>query len=108
MVVPMKYEAVPIDFFPRVLQPTLQFFILIVFVPILYRMVSRVVAEKATRAKESMRMMGMGDGAYWLSWYIQWTISNLVLVTIMWAILMINVFSRQKGGFVWLFLFLYG
>jgi len=53
-------------------------------------------------------MMGMGDGAYWLSWFIQWTISNLVLVTIMWAILMINVFSRQNGGFVWLFLFLYG
>lgn len=93
MVVPFKSSPVPLDFFPLVLVPTMGFFIQIVFIPLLYRTINRVVCEKSTRAKESMRMMGMGDFPYWMSWFIQWTLSNTILVTIMWGILMINVFS---------------
>jgi len=80
----------------------------IAFIPLLFRMINRVVSEKTTRAKESMRMMGMGDFPYWLSWFIQWTLSNTILVTLMWAILMINCFSRDNGGVVWLFMWLFG
>jgi hypothetical protein len=55
-----------------------------------------------------MRMMGMSDASYWLSWFMQWTLSNTILITLMWAILMINVFSRDHGGIVWLFMWLFG
>jgi hypothetical protein len=55
-------------------------------------MVYRIVYEKVTRAKESMRMMGLGDFAYWFSWLAYYTIVNTVLVLICWAILLVNVY----------------
>jgi hypothetical protein len=108
MVVPIRSLPVPIDFFPMVLGPAFAFFLQMSFIPLLFRMVTRVVSEKSTRAKESMRMMGMGDSSYWISWFIQWTLSNTILVTLMWGILMINCFSRTHGGIVWLFMWLFG
>jgi hypothetical protein len=64
------------------------------YIPVLYRTVYRIVFEKVTKAKESMRMMGMGDFAYWSSWYAYYTIVNLLIVTVSWGILQINSFSR--------------
>jgi len=43
-------------------------FMILMYVPLIYRTVYRLVYEKVTRAKESMRMMGLGDFAYWSSW----------------------------------------
>jgi hypothetical protein len=65
---------------------------ILMYIPIMYRMVYRIVYEKVTRAKESMRMMGLGDFAYWFSWLAYYTIVNTVLVLICWAILLVNVY----------------
>jgi hypothetical protein len=46
MVVPIKSLPVPIDFFPEILLPTFGFFLQMSFIPLLYRMVNRVVSEK--------------------------------------------------------------
>lgn len=78
------------------------------YIPVLYRTVYRVVFEKVTRAKESMRMMGMGEFAYWFSWFSYFTIVNTILVTLCWGILMINSLPLNSGGFLWLFIWLYG
>ena len=78
------------------------------YIPVLYRTVYRVVFEKVTRAKESMRMMGMGEFAYWFSWFSYFTIVNTILVTLSWGILMINSIPLNAGGFLWLFIWLYG
>jgi arabinogalactan endo-1,4-beta-galactosidase len=36
----------------------------------MYRTVYRIVFEKFSKAKESMRMMGMSDFPYWASWIL--------------------------------------
>jgi hypothetical protein len=104
----MKAPPVVTDNFTLLLQWLLPFFMMLIYIPVLYRMVYRIVFEKVTRAKESMRMMGMGEFAYWFSWYAYYTIINLVLVSLVWIILMINAFSKTSAVGLWVFIFLYG
>jgi len=40
-----------------------------------------------------MRIMGMTDLPYWLSWFIFYTVINTVVTTLAWAILMFNVIT---------------
>jgi len=81
---------------------------ILMYIPLLYRMVYRIVYEKVTRAKESMRMMGLGDFAYWSSWLAYYTIVNTVLVLICWAILLYNVYSRKSAFLLFVLMWLYG
>jgi ABC-type multidrug transport system permease subunit len=89
---PFKNDVVKQDFFPLVLMPSLSFFVQLMFIPFLYRTVSSVVSEKSNRSRESMRMMGMSDVAYWVSWLIYWTLINTTIATLSTLILIINVF----------------
>lgn len=83
-------------------------FILLMFTPIIYRTVYRIVYEKASRAKESMRMMGMSNLAYWSSWFVYYTLINTVITTLSTVILFIRVISPQSGVFLFLIIWLYG
>ena len=71
-------------------------------------MVYRIVNEKVTRAKESMRMMGLGDLAYWTSWLAYYTIINTAITIVVWLILMINVYQRKSAFLLFLMIWLYG
>ena len=59
MVTPSKVPVVYVDGFNLILQAALTLFILLSYIPIMYRTVYRIVFEKVTKAKESMRIMGM-------------------------------------------------
>jgi hypothetical protein len=83
-------------------------FTLLMFIPVLYRTVYRIVFEKVTRAKESMRIMGMTDFPYWLSWWAYFSIVNTLVTTGGWACLMINVFSWGSSLTLWLIIWLFG
>lgn len=78
------------------------------FTPIIYRTVYRIVYEKASRAKESMRMMGMSNLAYWSSWFVYYTLINTVITTLSTVILFIRVINPQSGVFLFLIIWLYG
>jgi hypothetical protein len=78
------------------------------FTPIIYRTVYRIVYEKASRAKESMRMMGMSNLAYWSSWFVYYTLINTVITTLSTVILFIRVISPQSGVLLFLIIWLYG
>jgi len=67
-----------------------------------------IVKEKESRCKESMRMMGMNDFSYWLSWFVYYTILNTVIATISWAVLLINVINYSNIWFIWTYFWLYG
>jgi hypothetical protein len=67
---------------------------LLMYIPIMYRTVYRIVFEKVTRAKESMRIMGMTDLPYWASWFVTYSTINTLLVLGAWGVLIINVFTR--------------
>ncbi|XP_059162634.1 phospholipid-transporting ATPase ABCA3-like [Physella acuta] len=45
-------------------------FVSIVFLGLLCLTASDIVEEKTTKIKESMKLMGLGETVYWLSWFI--------------------------------------
>lgn len=108
MVIPFPVPELMIDGLKILLQLSMTLFILLMYIPLLYRTVYRIVFEKTTRAKESMRIMGLTDTPYWLSWYAYYTIVNTMVATGAWYVLMINIFSRRSGAVLWLVIWLYG
>jgi len=96
------------DDFQPALAGLLPFFILIAYIPMVYNMTFRIVCEKESRAKEIMRIMGMTDLPYWLSWFLFYTVINTVVTTLSWGILLTKVINYSQPGYIWLFFWLYG
>ena len=71
-------------------------------------MTFKIVREKESRAKETMRIMGMTDLPYWLSWLAFYTIVNTVVTTVSWAILLIKVVNYSNPMYLWIFFWVYG
>jgi hypothetical protein len=78
------------------------------YIPLVYNTIYNMVKEKECRVRESMKMMGLVDTAYWLSWYFHYTAINIGMVTFAWLILCINVIEYSAKFEIWLMLFLYG
>ena len=105
---PMPTETSIEDAMQQILPQILPFFLLIAYIPPVYNTVFHLVKEKESRTKESMRMMGMTDTAYWLSWFCYYTLINTAISTLSWIILLINVINYSNPFYVWLFFWLYG
>ena len=88
---PMLNEYSSYDPFGRVLAQLFPFFLLLIFIPPVYNTVYLIVTEKETRAKESMRMMGMSDIPYWFSWFVWNMFISTVMITSAWLIIIWNV-----------------
>jgi ATP-binding cassette subfamily A (ABC1) protein 3 len=54
------------------------FFILLIFLAPLYRFVSNSVSEKENKTREAMKVMGLTDAPYWLSWFTYYIIINTI------------------------------
>ena len=78
------------------------------YIPPLYRTVFRIVAEKESKVKESMRMMGMTDLSYWLSWFAYYSLVNLLVSTLSWLVLNFAVIKNSNGFLIWILLWLFG
>lgn len=94
--------------FQAVLAGMLPLFLLLGFIPPVYNMTFKIVREKESRTKETMRIMGMTDLPYWLSWFVFYTIINTVVTTLCWGVLLINVITYSQPFYLWIFFWLYG
>ena len=81
--------------------------LLLIFIPPVYNTVFLIVREKESRIKESMRMMGMNDTSYWLSWYMYYTCVTTVIVLLAWLVLLINVIVYSNSFLILVFMLLY-
>ena len=86
----------------------LPLFLLLAYIPSVYNMVFKITREKETRAKETMRIMGMTDLPYWMSWLAFYTCMNVVLTTVAWIILLFKVINYSNPFYLWIFFWLYG
>ena len=76
-IVPMKYDSYRSDPFGSVIGFIGPFFIIIAYMGNLCIYVYRMVYEKETRVKEGMKIMGLTDGIYFLSYFIQYALIAL-------------------------------
>ena len=103
----MKINDIFKDAFAFVLSIMGAYFFMMMYIPMLFRTSYRILNEKEIKARELMRMMGMSDTPYWLSWYFYHTCINTLLTLITWPIL-IGVFENSSWTILLLFSWLYG
>lgn len=96
------------DTFQNYLASLLPIFVLFAYIPPVYNSVFRLVKEKESGAKESMRMMGMTDLPYWFSWWMHFTLINTAVTFCSWGIMMININNYSNPVYLFLFFWLYG
>ena len=108
MTVPARLPPYTEDDFGRIIEGVLVFFLIIMYVPPVYRTTYRIVNEKETKVKESMRMMGLKDFAYWSSWFTYYTIVNTFMSLITWVILYTKVLPKSAGWITFFTVWLYG
>ena len=108
MVVPMRMPPWQRDDFAILLPEIFDAFIIVLYIPILYRTMYRIVAEKESKAKESMRMMGLKDFPYWASWYMYYTFVNMAIVSINCFITSKWVFYHTHWTIIFTTLWLFG
>jgi ATP-binding cassette, subfamily A (ABC1), member 3 len=86
----------------------LPFFMLLMYILPVYRLISNVVSEKESKARESMKMMGLSDVSYWLSWFTYYFIIVTIISILCVIILSFNVFTYSNKGIIFLFFWIYG
>ncbi|XP_063057110.1 phospholipid-transporting ATPase ABCA1 [Engraulis encrasicolus] len=81
----MPYPCFVDDVFLRVLNRSLPMFMTTAWIYSVAMIIKCVVYEKEARLKETMRIMGLGSGMLWISWfissYVPFLISAALLVT---------------------------
>ncbi len=104
----MQTDTTVFDPFSDAMAILLPLFLLLAYIPPVYNMTFKIVREKETRAKETMRIMGMTDLPYWMSWFVFYTLVNTVVSTLAWACLLPAVLTYSRPFYMWIFFWLYG
>jgi hypothetical protein len=108
MAVPELSAAIELDSFSEILSGVLPLLILFMYIYPVFNTVSLIVKEKESKTKESMRMMGMTDTPYWLSWFVYYTTLNTIFSVLAWAVLCINVIGASNPFWILIYIWLYG
>jgi ATP-binding cassette subfamily A (ABC1) protein 3 len=96
------------DEFMESIGPTLSLFILLIFIAPMFRLVGFITQEKASKAREGMKIMGLSDSPYWISWFIYYFSVCLVISILCSILLSLALFPNSSWFYLFLYLFLYG
>ncbi|XP_077316742.1 ABC-type organic anion transporter ABCA8-like [Lithobates pipiens] len=77
------------------------------FVSLSYLMTLQITRERR-KTRELMRMMGLKDLAFWLSWGLLYAISAIIIATIMALVATTYLFVQSSFGVIFLLFCLYG
>ena len=70
--------------------------------------IQKAVDEKQSKTRESMRMMGMIESAYWFSWFVAFVILILIVSTIMTIGSIPTMFQGSNYLIIFMLFFFYG
>jgi len=89
MLLPMKtpeFNELP-PFAAQQLSLSFPFFYICIYLLPLYYMVTKLAEERESRAREGMKMMGLKDRIYFISWFIFLLMINIMIATLIVVIL---------------------
>lgn len=107
IVLPEKFSLIKTDPFANFIGFLLPFFIVIAYLSPLIIVVFRMVREKETKVKEGMKIMGLSETSYFMSWAIYYLCLNTFYAVFNAAILM-GVFKYVGYGYIFVLFWLYG
>ena len=89
--IPFKTDKFVKDDFGLIFSNMMPFFMLLIYILPMYRLLSNMVSEKESKARESMKMMGLVDFSYWLSWWTYYFIIVTIISGLCILVLSFNV-----------------
>jgi len=107
LILPMRAEEYEKDELNSNIGGPWNFLIIFVFIPPVYWLIHNIVNEKEQKLRELMKMMGLTDFPYWLSWFCYYFVVILVLSGLI-TLLLIPIFTNSNKIFIFLYFFLYG
>ena len=108
MTVPMKIPPMLKDPFAFLLGLVAPYTFMLMYVPMIYRTSFRLVMEKEKRIRETMRIMGMTDTPYWLSWFFYHSLISVIISLSIMLVAGFTIFTFTSMTVLWLLFFLYG
>ena len=106
-VMPQKFDKLTEDSFRYFLKFILGFFVVIAYALPLSINIYRLVKEKESRAKEGMKIMGLKESTYFLSYFIIYLIVNLIY-SFCNSILLNKGMTYIEIIYLFIFFYLYG
>ncbi|KAL1023254.1 hypothetical protein UPYG_G00038330 [Umbra pygmaea] len=101
----MPYPCYVDDVFLRVLNRSLPLFMTLAWIYSVAMIIKGVVYEKEARLKETMRIMGLGAGQLWISWFISSLVPFLVSAGLLIALLKLgDILPYSNPAVVFFFL----
>ena len=105
-VLPMKYRDFRYDGMAEYFGIMISIIVVVAYMVPLSLYVYRMVKEKESKTKEGMKIMGLGEGEYFLSYFIQYTVIS-IFVSLINAFLFKVVYPRIPIYFLYFIIFLY-
>ena len=102
----MEYIDYRVDLFGNLLGYMITIIIVIAYMSPLSLYIYRMVDEKEKKTKEGMKIMGLGEGEYFLSYFIQYVVISIV-VTFFMALLLKVTLTRIPLYYLYVILFLW-
>jgi len=84
------------------------FFFMFTFLIPLYYIVSKLAEEKESKSREGMKMMGLKDSTYFLSWMVFFFTIIVVMSVAITIMVSFNVFYYSNKFFVFILALFYG
>ena len=103
---PMKYSDYRLDPFAKSIGYMIPFFLIIAYMCPMCLYVYRMVSEKENKSKEGMKIMGLNEDTYFLSYFIQYVIITL-FDSIINTIILSFIFTKVPFYFLFVILILW-
>jgi len=82
--------------------------LVVAFIIPLFRMISNIVQDKELKTREGMKMMGLKDSAYWLSFFVYYLLIFAVIAASLTAIVVYTINTNSGLAIYFVFYLLYG
>ena len=102
----MKAADVRMDIFGQYFGYVITIIIIVAYMSPLSIYIYKIVEEKEAKTKEGMKIMGLGEGIYFLSYFIQFTFISIFVSGIN-AFLLNLVFKNIPYYYLYLMIFLF-
>jgi len=107
LVVPMKSEKIKFDEFWEAQGNLYPLLILLMYIIPIHRLVMRIVTERESNSRDVMKVMGMREVSYWISWFIYFmTITSLIAMGATF-IAKTNVIPNSNWFLIYVYFWLY-
>jgi len=87
------------EFFPM--------YILFIFLTPYFYLVTKIAAEKESKAREGMKMMGLSDSTYYVSWLILYSVISVLISAVITVMTALGVFINVNLLLLFGFFFIY-